>query len=117
MALTLGKDELLAQISPFYFGVDPRGRVDGVGPALARQLPEMVGRPFDECFEIVRPKVVPGRGLLAVMSGHVVQLRPVERPALGLRGQVVSDGGPGWDAKSSKENIAGKYFEGHQALR
>ncbi len=93
MALTLGKDELLAQISPFYFGVDPRGRVDGVGPALARQLPEMVGRPFDECFEIVRPKVVPGRGLLAVMSGHVVQLRPVERPALGLRGQVVSDGG------------------------
>ncbi|MEM6707413.1 MAG: ATP-binding protein [Pseudomonadota bacterium] len=49
---------LLDKLVPFHLKLDPELTILHVGPALAKLLPEAVGRRLDEVFSTVRPKGV-----------------------------------------------------------
>lgn len=48
---------LLATLFPFNIVIDGKGVVSGIGPSMAKVLPECVGSQFFDLFEVLRPRM------------------------------------------------------------
>lgn len=79
---------LLEDLFPFHVLISIDGRVEAIGAALARVVPDAAGRPFIDLFEPVRPELK-GVHELPECFGQVALLK-VRGTAAELRGQYVA---------------------------
>lgn len=85
--------DLLEQLFPFHVKLSADGTVERTGRSLAKVLPDVVGRPFLDVFEVVRPAVRDLGGIRANIGALV--LLSIRGTPLAMRGQftLFPDGG------------------------
>ncbi len=83
-------DPALAAAFPFYIACDADARVSSVGHAIAKLDRGVVGAPFSERFDVLRPSG--GRDILALASTPHALVMLRTREGMTLRGQVLPCG-------------------------
>ncbi len=82
---------LLDTLCPMFVVIDGNGVVERIGPTLRKLRPdhEMVGKPYAETFDLVRPKFISDVAGLISAPGGRVNLKFKDAPRTALKGLVV----------------------------